>query len=229
MKNFGLKKRFVLPGDVLTTAPLRLERNVVLEGKKIISTTIGLSSVFNDSVKVIPLTGIYIPRIDDLVVGVIKTISGNSWFADINSCYQGMLLGQDVFGRGSYPTLNDMKERLGKSDLIFAKIVNYDRTREPLISINGQNLGKIDDGELIKISPAKVPRLIGKHGSMIQSIEESTGASITIGQNGWVVVSCEKTNGLLKAIMAIRMVEEQAHVVDLTDKVKKMLQSNGVE
>ena len=229
MKNFGLKKRFVLPGDVLTTAPLRLERNVVLEGKKIISTTIGLSSVFNDSVKVIPLTGIYIPRIDDLVVGIIKTISGNSWFADINSCYQGMLLGQDVFGRGSYPTLNDMKERLGKSDLIFAKIVNYDRTREPLISINGQNLGKIDDGELIKISPAKVPRLIGKHGSMIQSIEESTGASITIGQNGWVVVSCEKTNGLLKAIMAIRMVEEQAHVVDLTDKVKKMLQSNGVE
>jgi len=229
LKNFGLKKRFVLPGDVLTTAPLRLERNVVLEGKKIISTTIGLSSVFNDSVKVIPLTGIYIPRIDDLVVGIIKTISGNSWFADINSCYQGMLLGQDVFGRGSYPTLNDMKERLGKSDLIFAKIVNYDRTREPLISINGQNLGKIDDGELIKISPAKVPRLIGKHGSMIQSIEESTGASITIGQNGWVVVSCEKTNGLLKAIMAIRMVEEQAHVVDLTDKVKKMLQSNGVE
>ena len=229
MKNFGLKKRFVLPGDVLTTAPLRLERNVVLEGKKIISTTIGLSSVFNDSVKVIPLTGVYIPRIDDLVVGIIKTISGNSWFADINSCYQGMLLGQDVFGRGSYPTLNDMKERLGKSDLIFAKIVNYDRTREPLISINGQNLGKIDDGELIKISPAKVPRLIGKHGSMIQSIEESTGASITIGQNGWVVVSCEKTNGLLKAIMAIRMVEEQAHIVDLTDKVKKMLQSNGVE
>ncbi len=64
---------------------------------------------------------------------------------------------------------------------------------------------------------------------MIQSIEESTGASITIGQNGWVVVSCDKTNGLLKAIMAIRMVEEQAHVVDLTDKVKKMLQSDGVK
>ena len=134
MKNFGLKKRFVLPGDVLTTAPLRLERNVVLEGKKIISTTIGLSSVFNDSVKVIPLTGIYIPRIDDLVVGIIKTISGNSWFADINSCYQGMLLGQDVFGRGSYPTLNDMKERLDKSDLIFANIIS------PLLSLSSISL-----------------------------------------------------------------------------------------
>ena len=223
MKNFGLKKRFVLPGDVLTTAPLRLERNVVLEGKKIISTTIGLSSVFNDSVKVIPLTGIYIPRIDDLVVGIIKTISGNSWFADINSCYQGMLLGQDVFGRGSYPTLNDMKERLDKSDLIFAKIVNYDRTREPLISINGQNLGKIDDGELIKISPAKVPRLIGKHGSMIQSIEESTGASITIGQNGWVIFKSDNPISLKNAIASIKMADLILHDDKLEEKIQNML------
>ena len=223
MKNFGLKKRFVLPGDVLTTAPLRLERNVVLEGKKIISTTIGLSSVFNDSVKVIPLTGIYIPRIDDLVVGIIKTISGNSWFADINSCYQGMLLGQDVFGRGSYPTLNDMKERLGKSDLIFAKIVNYDRTREPLISINGQNLGKIDDGELIKISPAKVPRLIGKHGSMIKSIEESTGASITIGQNGWVIFKSDNPISLKNAIASIKMADLILHDDNLEEKIQNML------
>ena len=227
MKNFGLKKRFVLPGDVLTTAPLRLERNVVLEGKKIISTTIGLSSVFNDSVKVIPLTGIYIPRIDDLVVGIIKTISGNSWFADINSCYQGMLLGQDVFGRGSYPTLNDMKERLDKSDLIFAKIVNYDRTREPLISINGQNLGKIDDGELIKISPAKVPRLIGKHGSMIQSIEESTGASITIGQNGWVIFKSDNPISLKNAIASIKMADLILHDDNLEEKIQNMLDENN--
>ena len=228
MKNFGLKKRFVLPGDVLTTAPLRLERNVVLEGKKIISTTIGLSSVFNDSVKVIPLTGIYIPRIDDLVVGIIKTISGNSWFADINSCYQGMLLGQDVFGRGSYPTASEMKERLDKGDIIYAKIANSDRQREPLISIADQSLGKIDSGELVKISPTKIPRLIGKHGSMIQSIESSTNATITVGQNGLIVVSCDETNGLLKALAAIRMIDEQAHLVDLTDKVKKMLEFNGV-
>ena len=228
MKNFGLKKRFVLPGDVLTTAPLRLERNVVLEGKKIISTTIGLSSVFNDSVKVIPLTGIYIPRIDDLVVGIIKTISGNSWFADINSCYQGMLLGQDVFGRGSYPTTSEMKERLDNGDIIYAKIANSDRQREPLISIADQSLGKIDSGELVKISPTKIPRLIGKHGSMIQTIEASTNATITVGQNGLIVVSCDETNGLLKALAAIRMVDEQAHLVNLTDKVKKMLESNGV-
>ena len=228
MKRFESKKRHVLPGDFITTAPLRLQNNVVLEGKRIISTTIGLSDVSDDSVRVISLTGVYLPKIDDLVIGTIQYIHGNSWFADINSCYQGMLLGQDVFGRGSYPTKSEMEERLSKGDIIFAKIANSDRQREPLISIADQSLGKIDSGELVKISPAKIPRLIGKHGSMIQTIEGSTNATITVGQNGLIVVSCDETNGLLKALAAIRMVDEQAHLVDLTDKVKKMLKSNGV-
>ena len=228
MKRFESKKRQVLPGDFITTAPLRLQNNVVLDGKRIIATTIGLSDVSDDSVRVISLTGVYLPKIDDLVIGIIQYISGNSWFADINSCYQGMLLGQDVFGRGSYPTKNEMEERLSKGDIIFAKIANSDRQREPLISIADQSLGKIDSGELVKISPAKIPRLIGKHGSMIQTIEGSTNATITVGQNGLIVVSCDETNGLLKALAAIRMVDEQAHLVNLTDKVKKMLESNGV-
>jgi len=205
-----------------------LQNNVVLEGKRVISTTIGLSDVSDDSVRVISLTGVYLPKTDDLVIGTIQYIHGNSWFADINSCYQGMLLGQDVFGRGSYPTKSEMEERLSKGDIIFAKIANSDRQREPLISIADQSLGKIDSGELVKISPAKIPRLIGKHGSMIQTIEGSTNATITVGQNGLVVVSCDETNGLLKALAAIRMVDEQAHLVNLTDKVKKMLESNGV-
>jgi len=228
LKRFESKKRHVLPGDFITTAPLRLQNNVVLEGKRIISTTIGLSDVSDDSVRVISLTGVYLPKIDDLVIGTIQYIHGNSWFADINSCYQGMLLGQDVFGRGSYPTKSEMEERLSKGDIIFAKIANSDRQREPLISIADQSLGKIDSGELVKISPTKIPRLIGKQGSMIQTIEGSTNATITVGQNGLIVVSCDETNGLLKALAAIRMVDEQAHLVNLTDKVKKMLESNGV-
>jgi len=228
LKSFESKKRYVFPGDFITTAPLRLQDNVVLDGKRIISTTIGLSDISDDNARVISLTGLYIPKIDDLVIGTITSIFGNSWFADINSCYQGMLLGQDVFGRGSYPTKSEMEERLSKGDIIFAKIANSDRQREPLISIADQSLGKIDSGELVKISPAKIPRLIGKHGSMIQTIEGSTNATITVGQNGLIVVSCDETNGLLKALAAIRMVDEQAHLVNLTDKVKKMLESNGV-
>jgi len=204
-----------------------LQNNVVLEGKRIISTTIGLSDVSDDSVRVISLTGVYLPKIDDLVIGTIQYIHGNSWFADINSCYQGMLLGQDVFGRGSYPTKSEMEERLSKGDIIFAKIANSDRQREPLISIADQSLGKIDSGELVKISPAKIPRLIGKHGSMIQTIEGSTNATITVGQNGLIILKCDNSAGLKKAIASVKMIGMIQYEVNIEDKIQNILDENN--
>jgi len=227
LKKLESKKRYVLPGDFITTAPLRLQDNVVLEGKRIISTTIGLSDVSADSVRVISLNGIYMPKIDDLVIGTIQSISGNSWFADINSCYQGMLLGQDVFGRGSYPTKSEMEERLSKGDIIFAKIANSDRQREPLISIADQSLGKIDSGELVKISPAKIPRLIGKHGSMIETIEGSTNATITVGQNGLIILKCDNSAGLKKAIASVKMIGMIQYEVNIEDKIQNILDENN--
>ena len=62
---------------------------------------------------------------------------------------------------------------------------------------------------------------------MIQMIEMSTDAAVTIGQNGWVVVSCESTEGLLKAKKAIEMVNDKAHIANLTDQVKEMLDKKG--
>ena len=223
MKNLESKKRYVLPGDTITTAPLRLHGNVTLDGKRILSTAIGLSDVSYDSVRVIPLSGVYLPKVDDLVIGLIKYIHGNSWFADINSCYEGMLLAKDVFGRGSNPGLSDMKARLHKSDLILARIANFDRTREPLLSIAGQNLGKIDSGELIKISPTKVPRLIGKHGSMIQTIEAATNANITIGQNGLVILKSDNSVGLKKAVISIKNMTTTLDDSNLEEKIQSIL------
>jgi len=224
LKKFESKKRHVLPGDFITTAPLRLQDNVVLEGKRIIATSIGLSDVSADSVRVISLTGVYMPKIDDLVIGTIQYIFGNSWFADINSCYQGMLLGQDVFGRGSYPTTSEMKERLDKGDIIYARIANSDRQREPLISIADNNLGKIDSGELIKISPTKIPRLTG---SVIQTIEASTNATITAGQNGLIILKCDNSTGLKKAIASIKMIDMAQHDANLEEKTQKFLDENN--
>ena len=227
MKNLVTKKRYVIPGDVITTAPLRLEGNVVLDGKRIMATCMGLSDVSSDSVRVIPLAGVYLPKIDDLVLCTISLVSGSSWFADMNSCYQGMLLGQDVFGRGSYPTMEEMKARLDKGDLVYARIANSDRMREPLLSIMGENLGKIDSGELVKISPTKIPRLIGKHGSMIQTIEGATNATITVGQNGLIILKCDNSTGLKKSIMSIKMIGMTQHDANLEEKIQKFLDENN--
>jgi exosome complex component RRP4 len=92
-----------------------------------------------------------------------------------------------------------------------------------LLSISGQNLGKIDSGELVKISPAKIPRLIGKHGSMIQTIESSTNATITIGQNGLIVLKCDDSAGLKKAVESIKMMDKALHNTNLEEKIQNIL------
>jgi exosome complex component RRP4 len=221
------RRKHVIPGDVVTTGPFRPEQNVILEGNKIISTTVGVSEIYDDSVKVISLTGQYLPKIDDLVIGKVISHSSLSWELDINSCYVGFLHAQDVFGRDFSAHADELTSKLKSGDLVAARIANSDRTRDPLITIADRDLGKIDSGDLVKISPSKVPRLIGKKGSMIQTIENATEAAITIGQNGWVIVSCENPEGLLKAKKAIQMVNEQAHVANLTDQVNEMLESKG--
>lgn len=218
------KRKHVIPGDVVTTGPFRPEQNVILEGEKIISTTIGISEIYEDSVRVIPLTGKYIPKINDLVIGKVISHTSLSWELDINSCYVGFLPAQDVFGRDFSAHADELVTKLKSGDLVAARIANFDRTRDPLVTISDRDLGQIDSGDLVKISPSKVPRLIGKRGSMIQMIEMATNAAITIGQNGWVVISCETPEGLLKAKKAIEMINEKAHVANLTDQVKEMLE-----
>ena len=219
------RRKYVIPGDIVTTGPFRPEQNVILDGNKIISTAVGISEIYDDSVRVIPLTGKYIPKINDMIVGKVISHNSLSWELDINSCYVGFLPAQDVFGRNFSAHADELTTKLKSGDLVAARIANFDRTRDPLVTVSDRDLGKIDAGDLVTISPSKIPRLIGKRGTMIQTIEMTTNAVITIGQNGWIVVACESSEGLLKAKNAIKMIDERAHVTNLTDQVKSMLES----
>lgn len=218
-----VKRRYVIPGDVIATGSLRPEQNVYQEGDRMISTCVGISEIFENTVKVIPLTGGYMPKANDLVIGKVIGTSPLSWEFDINSCFVGFLPAQDVFGRDYSPTKDELRQRLDIGDLVATRIANFDRSRDPLLTVQDRDLGKIEAGELVEISPSKVPRLIGKRGSMIQTIEMATRAMITIGQNGWVVISCEDSEGLLKAVQAVKMIDALAHTPNLTERVKSML------
>ena len=50
------KRKYVIPGDVITTGPYRPEQNVILDGNKIISTAIGISEIYDDEYFKIKLT-----------------------------------------------------------------------------------------------------------------------------------------------------------------------------
>jgi len=218
--------QFVLPGDTIVTGDYRPEQNVVLDGDRLVSTAIGFSEIKDDLVTVTPLTGLYTPKTDDLVIGKIVSHNALSWEVNINSYYPGILIASDIFGKDYSPSRDDLSLKLNTGDIILARIANVN-SRDPLITITGENLGKVDSGELVKISPTKILRLTEKNGSMIQTIEGSTNATITVGQNGLIIVSCDNSAGLKKAIASVKMIGMIQYEVNIEDKIQNILDENN--
>jgi len=220
------QEQFVLPGDIIVTGDYQPEQNVILEGDRLMSTAIGFSEIKDDLVTVTPLTGLYTPKTDDLVVGKVVSHNALSWEVNINSYYPGILTAFDIFGKDYSASRDDLSLKLNTGDIILARIANVN-SRDPLITITGENLGKIDSGELVKISPAKIPRLTEKNGSMIETIEGSTNATITVGQNGLIILKCDNSAGLKKAIASIKMIGMIQYEVNIEDKIQNILDENN--
>ena len=220
------ESQFVLPGDVIVTGDYRPEQNVILDGNRLMSTAVGFSEIKDNLVTVTPLTGLYTPKTDDLVIGKIVSHNALSWQVDINSYYLGILTAFDIFGKDYSPSRDDLSLKLNTGDIILARIANVG-SRDPLITIIGENLGKIDSGDLVKISPTKISRLIGKHSSRIQTIEASTNATITVGQNGLIILKCNDSTGLKKAIATIKMIGITHSNANLDEKIQNILDEDN--
>ena len=218
--------QFVIPGDIIIADDCRPGQNVILEGNRVMSTAIGFSEIEDNLVNVTPLTGLYTPKTDDLVIGKIISHNALSWQVDINSYYTGILTASDIFGKDYSPSRDDLSLKLNTGDIILARIANVG-SRDPLITIIGENLGKIDSGELVKISPTKISRLIGKYSSRIQTIEASTNATITVGQNGLIILKCDDSTGLKKAIATIKMIGITHSNANLEEKIQNILDEDN--
>ncbi len=217
-----ITRKQVIPGDVIVTGDYRPGMYVQRRGSDMVALRVGLAEIVRNDVKVIPLSGAYIPRPEDMVVGKVVNVTGYGWEADINSCFVGYLPGQFVFGRDFSPSTHDLTTRFQVGDLMLAKIEAFDRTRDPQLSIRGPGLGKIPQGEIVKMTPMKVPRLIGRKGYMINMIAELSACEIKVGQNGVVVVD-GPAEGVRKAVQAIELIEQEAHTAELTTKVQQLL------
>ena len=222
----NVKRKYVIPGEVIAEGNYKPSSNVIRMGDNLVATRVGMAEIDRDNVKVIPLSGPYIPRPDDLVIGKIVDSTAFAWEADINSCFYAYLPAQSVFGRDFSPSRESLTTMFEIGDIISARILAFDRTRDPLLSVSGPGLGKVSSGEIVKMSPTKVPRVIGKRGLMINTIESGTGCKLMIGQNGMIVVE-GKPEDVLRAMEAVKLVEEEAHTADLTQKVQNLLSREG--
>ncbi len=90
--------------------------------------------------------------------------------------------------------------------------------------MQGRGLHKITRGRLIEVDPVKIPRIIGKKGSMIQLLKNMTNAQIIVGQNGRIIISAPNLHTEILVIKAINKIEAEAHTTGLTDRIRVYLE-----
>ena len=217
------KRQLVAPGEIVAEGAYYAGENVYKENDRIFALRLGLLEVVGNRVHVVPIKGCYIPYIGDPVIGRIVDIGMSGWSVDINAPYPALLPASETFGhRQPFPKA-DLTKMFDVGDLVLAKVIAFDRTRDPLITVKGPELGKATSGRIVKISPTKIPRLIGRKGSMISTLKKQTGCQIMVGQNGIVLISGKSPEGERAAVSAIYMIEREAHTKGLTDRIQEMI------
>jgi len=223
MPTFFEKRQLVTPGDLIAEGDYVTGENTYQESGKIYASRTGLVEYEDKKVNVVALRAFYIPKIGDVVIGTVVEVGFSGWTVDINSPYMAILKATDVLNRSFKPQKNDLTEVLDVGDLVVAKIVAYDRTHDPQLSVNEPGLGKITRGQIVKVTPTKIPRVIGKKGSMVSLIKQETGCQIILGYNGIILITGKSLEDEELAMMAIQKIEAESHTTGLTDRISQML------
>ncbi len=219
-------REIVIPGEIIVSGSDYLPGDgTKREGNDIVAYRYGLSDKNGKLIKIIPLSGVFIPRRGNVIIGRVNDITFNGWLTDIDSAISAFLPLSEV---PRYIDKNNLSDFLDISDFFNAKITNV-KSKGVDLTLEGKGLGKLEGGIIVKINPNKVPRVIGKEGSMIKLIKDETNCKITVGQNGIVWIRGENVEDELFAKKAINFVTDRTFISGLTDKVSKFLseEKNG--
>ena len=195
------------------------------DGENIVANRLGLAMIEGRTIKLIPLSGRYIPKTGDTIICKVIDVGFNGWRLDTNSAYSAMLSMKDAtsefIARGA-----NLTQYYDLGDHIVCKIVNVTSQKLIDVTMKGPGLRKLKGGRIIEVNPSKVPRIIGKQGSMVLMVKDATKCNISVGQNGLIWIDGEPMNELL-AIQTIRKIEKESHMSGLTDKIKEFLEKNN--
>jgi len=219
-----LAGRLVTPGeeldpDVEAQPPFVIE----VDGRKI-ATVVGLYQEREGKKHFVRLKGPYVPRPGDVVIGLVTGVGIMNWYVDLNSPYNGVLSVNDFLGRPFNPAVDDMSKMLRVGDYVKVKIVAFDKTRNPLLTVQDKDLGRIVTGTVVEIAPAKVPRVIGRKRSMLEMLEKETECRFFVAVNGRIHIECPNKELEAIAVLAVKMIEREAHTSGLTERVMKFIQ-----
>jgi len=216
-------REIVLPGDIVAEGMDYIPgKGTYRKDEKVLAMQVGLLSTEGRVLKVIPLAGKYAPKVGDTIIGKVTNILMSGWVIDTNSVYHGLLSlkdGTDTF----VPKGANLTKYYNIGDYVVCKIINITSQMLIDLSTKGSNIKKLSEGRITNVTSTKVPRIIGKSGSMINLIKDKTGSKIIVGQNGVVWLKNQDPVLEVLTVKALQFIEDNAHVRGLTDVVAKYL------
>ncbi len=216
------KREIVTPGEIIAKGDVLPGDWTAKFDGDVISTRLGIVEKIDKLVKVVPISGVYFPRRNNVVIGRVEDITMRGWIVNIMAPYSAFLLLKEC---PMYINESEMEEVYNIGDLVVAKIFKTGRESADLTT-KGRGLGKINSGLIVKINPHRVPRVIGKEGSMIKQIKIATDTEVTVGQNGIVWIKGSNLEDELLAKAAVEFVIANTTSEGLTEKVEEWLKKN---
>lgn len=206
----------VTPGTLLATSEKSGEGIYKHEGKTY-SKFFGILKKSDYKVSVIPFRQYYTPVKGDKVIGKVKEFNYPFFIVDIDAPNPVFLYLSDASSR--FMKQDQLMKTFKPGTWIYSEISELsDRTK---LSMKSREAMTLKGGRMINISPSKVPRVIGKSGSMIKMIQDKTNCKLMIGQNGVIWIEGERTDLVIKIINKI---DEEAHISGLTDRISLLLE-----
>ncbi|MBN2422797.1 RNA-binding protein [Candidatus Woesearchaeota archaeon] len=216
------EKEIVVPGEILATGMSYLPSyGTYRQGQNILASRTGLMRIEGKVLKIIPVSGLYLPKRGDVIIGKVVDVNFSGWSVNTNSAYVAMLSIKDA-SSDFIPKGADLTRFFGIGDYILTKITNVTSQNLVDLTMKGPGLKKLVSGRIVKVNSNKVPRIIGKQGSMVSMIKNSTGCNIIVGQNGLIWVKGSPKDEIL-AVKAINKIEKESHFSGLTERIKKFI------
>jgi exosome complex component RRP4 len=214
-------RTLVLPGDEIAAGGLRPGPGTYRTGGKMYASVLGLLQERPPVVRVVPLAGRYLPKAGDVIIGIVADVQGTFWLLDIGAPRWAPL---HHTGTPWKLEPGETDRYLHVGDSVVVAVESLENTGRIGVTMLGDGLGKLEGGTLVTITPAKVPRVIGRGGSMVEALGRMTGCKLSVGQNGRIWID-GTPDGIERVRAALRMIENEGQRPGLTERVHSYLAS----
>jgi exosome complex component RRP4 len=209
-----MDRNIVIPGQLLSEKKEMAGPGTYVKDGNIYSLLYGVAN-FKGRVSVVPFSGKYIPSRKDFIIVKVIDVTPSNWIMETGSPYDGLLHVSEFPKRVDS---SEMRKFMDIGDSVVVRVKDVSKAMKVELSMREQGSKVLRQGRIIKVMPAKVPRVIGHGGSMVSILKKESNCDVFVGKNGRIWIN-GRDNDMDRLTTAIEMIKSESHISGLTDKV----------